>query len=88
MGGVFAHCRLRFWVDIIAWLPFDYAIIEALYPPCYTSNTARWLSLLKLLRLVRGSALAAQWSAWEPTKGLVCGQVPATLAGRHTAVCW
>ena len=46
-------CRLRFWVDIIAWLPFDYAIVEAIWPPCYVSNTARYVSLLKLLRLVR-----------------------------------
>ena len=51
--GFTFRCRLRFWVDIIAWLPFDYVIIEIAYPPCFASNTARWWSLLKLLRLVR-----------------------------------
>jgi hypothetical protein len=40
-------------VDIIALLPFDYVIVEAIWPPCYVSNTARYVSLLKLLRLVR-----------------------------------
>lgn len=48
------HCdRFRFWVDIIAWFPFDYIIVEATWPPCYTSNAARYVSLLKLLRCVR-----------------------------------
>ena len=46
------QCRLRFWVDIIALLPFDYVIIEAVFPPCFASNTARYVSILKLLRLV------------------------------------
>ena len=55
-------CRFRFWVDIIAWIPFDYAIIEAIWPPCYISQTARYVSLLKLLRLVRRpSDSAAAW---------------------------
>jgi hypothetical protein len=52
--------RLRFWVDIIAWLPFDYVIVEAIWPPCYVSNTARYVSLLKLLRLVRVDLLDCQ----------------------------
>ena len=45
--------RLRFWVDIIAWFPFDYVIVEAIWPPCFVNNNARYVSLLKLLRLVR-----------------------------------
>jgi len=45
--------RLRFWVDIMALLPFDYVIIEAAFPPCFADNTARYWSLLKILRLVR-----------------------------------
>lgn len=37
----------------MAWFPFDYIIVEAIWPSCYTSQTARYVSLLKLLRLVR-----------------------------------
>ena len=45
--------RLRFWVDIMALFPFDYIIIEAAFPRCFADNTARYWSLLKILRLVR-----------------------------------
>lgn len=52
------YARLRFWVDIMAWLPFDYIIVEGIWPPCYVSNTARYVSLLKLLRVVGPCLLA------------------------------
>lgn len=53
-GDIARHyLRFRFWFDIIALLPFDYAIIEGIWPPCFTSHTARYVSLLKLLRLLR-----------------------------------
>ena len=45
--------RLRFWVDILALFPFDYIIIEAAFPRCFVDETARYWSLLKILRLVR-----------------------------------
>lgn len=45
-------------MDIIAWLPFDYVIVEAIWPPCFVSNNARYVSLLKLLRLVRASVIS------------------------------
>ena len=44
-------CRLRFWVDLAGWLPFDF--IAMLFCPHCSLRTAQYLSLLRLLHLVR-----------------------------------
>jgi hypothetical protein len=60
-------------VDIIAWFPFDYVIVEAIWPPCFVNNNARYVSLLKLLRLVRMISIALPaiyQSVWACRKDL------------------
>jgi hypothetical protein len=46
------YLRLRFWVDVAALIPFDMIIIAAAFPPCTDSRTARYWSILQLLRMV------------------------------------
>lgn len=48
---LFVICSVRFWVDFMAWFPFDWIVLWT-EDPSISDNFHRWLGLLTLLRMV------------------------------------
>lgn len=44
-------CRGRFWLDLLAWVPFD-LITTLLICPCRDVHTVQYISLARLAHLV------------------------------------